>query len=531
MYISETASVHLGLPQIDLTGSSIFEYIHSIDHNDIYETLTLSEPDRAKLRFGLRERTAMGDGEQTFELARSFCIRMKCILPKRNAGLVSSGYKAIHCNGYLKVRLITNPTGEYDWEPSALVAVGHSLLPSASTEVKLNSNSFMFRTSLDLKLYYIESAATRLLGFDQSEMVGQSLYQFVHVQDVGAIESSHKALLEKGQMVSRYYRLMRKEGGFLWVQSLACLVSNPKNLPKPQHIIGTCFILGLDELDGSLITSPSMSTYSKNLLESISDRDDSIKSILPASWPVKLKKQEPHQKKDKSSKQVKPLVQQSYNISYHEEAQHKPIQISTESVEATTSSIIYSPSFLQQSHYQCQCCPSLTQAVATFDKRNTAGPTRRASDDSCSVVSSVASTSFSNNSNTSSGQYQADGYANSYFNASDLQPVATESTGSTISNDESMAESEPIIFPIDACSNTHQQGNYQTHDLWFTATNNTYQQYHSLVAPSTGYHYAEEHLSNNYTNLTINHYQNQLASNHYHQHQMVVNNDFTISTV
>lgn len=167
MYVSETASVHLGLPQIDLTGSSIFEYIHPSDYNDINELFTLKDSDKAELE------SKTNNSGTHYELCRSFCMRMKCILPKRNAGLVSNGYKAIHCSGYLKVRC--NPSNiivpkcgqksdsnninrpDKEWEAYALVAVGHSLLPTASTEVKLGASSFMFRASLDLKFYYIEA--------------------------------------------------------------------------------------------------------------------------------------------------------------------------------------------------------------------------------------------------------------------------------------------------------------------------------------------------------------------------------------
>ena len=35
MYISETASVHLGLSQVELTGNSIYEYIHPLDHDEM----------------------------------------------------------------------------------------------------------------------------------------------------------------------------------------------------------------------------------------------------------------------------------------------------------------------------------------------------------------------------------------------------------------------------------------------------------------------------------------------------------------
>lgn len=38
-----------------------------------------------------------------------------------------------------------------------LVAVGHSLPPSAVTEIKLHSNMFMFRASLDMKLIFLDA--------------------------------------------------------------------------------------------------------------------------------------------------------------------------------------------------------------------------------------------------------------------------------------------------------------------------------------------------------------------------------------
>lgn len=41
MYISETASVHLGLSQVELTGNSIYEYIHNCDQDEMTAVLSL----------------------------------------------------------------------------------------------------------------------------------------------------------------------------------------------------------------------------------------------------------------------------------------------------------------------------------------------------------------------------------------------------------------------------------------------------------------------------------------------------------
>ncbi|XP_026699941.1 single-minded homolog 1 [Athene cunicularia] len=82
MYISETASVHLGLSQVELTGNSIYEYIHPADHDEMTAVLTAHQPYHSHF-------------VQEYEIERSFFLRMKCVLAKRNAGLTCGGYKLL----------------------------------------------------------------------------------------------------------------------------------------------------------------------------------------------------------------------------------------------------------------------------------------------------------------------------------------------------------------------------------------------------------------------------------------------------
>lgn len=67
--------------------------------------------------------------------------------------------QVIHCSGYLKIRQYMLDMSLYDscYQIVGLVAVGQSLPPSAITEIKLHSNMFMFRASLDLKLIFLDS--------------------------------------------------------------------------------------------------------------------------------------------------------------------------------------------------------------------------------------------------------------------------------------------------------------------------------------------------------------------------------------
>lgn len=42
LYISETVSIYLGLSQVEMTGSSVFDYVHTGDHNELAQQLGLT---------------------------------------------------------------------------------------------------------------------------------------------------------------------------------------------------------------------------------------------------------------------------------------------------------------------------------------------------------------------------------------------------------------------------------------------------------------------------------------------------------
>ncbi|XP_012277983.1 single-minded homolog 2 [Orussus abietinus] len=236
MYISETASVHLGLSQVEMTGSSIYEYLHPWDRNEMLAVLSLEPPTDGSsggTSVPLPPPNARGD----IELERAFFVRMKCNLAKRNAGLTSGGFKVIHCSGYLKVKQYNLGGGvgsEYEeggvgLQNVGLVAVGHSLPSSAVTEIKLHNNMFMFRASLDLKLTYADQRASELTGYDVQELIEKTLYHFVHGCDVMHMRYAHQILIFKGQVTTRYYRFLTKSGGWIWMQSYATMVYNTRS--------------------------------------------------------------------------------------------------------------------------------------------------------------------------------------------------------------------------------------------------------------------------------------------------------------
>eukprot|EP00090_Calanus_glacialis_P013498 TRINITY_DN22185_c0_g1_i1.p1 TRINITY_DN22185_c0_g1~~TRINITY_DN22185_c0_g1_i1.p1 ORF type:complete len:626 (-),score=99.82 TRINITY_DN22185_c0_g1_i1:177-2054(-) len=233
MYISETASVHLGLSQVELTGNSIYEYIHPLDHEEVGHLLSVQP-----LHYN-----------QDIEMERSFVLRMKCVLAKRNAGLTNGGYKVIHCSGYLKVKSMNDGQHQFDGSapgvvlPSVgFVAVAHSLPPSSITEIKMQSNVFMFRASLDLKLIFLDQRVAALTGYEPQDLIEKTLYQYIHASDMVPMRLTHLTLLHKGQASTRYFRWLTRSGGWVWVQSYATIVHNSRS-SRPHCIVAVNYVL------------------------------------------------------------------------------------------------------------------------------------------------------------------------------------------------------------------------------------------------------------------------------------------------
>ncbi|ODM92971.1 Single-minded 1 [Orchesella cincta] len=266
MYISETASVHLGLSQVELTGNSIYEYIHPADHEEMNDILSWSV------------QHPIPPIMQEVEIERAFFIRMKCVLAKRNAGLTTGGYKVIHCSGYLKLKPmmgtdVMGNNGNGIMESSGangiscgpgltlhnlgLVAVGHSLPPSAVTEIKMHTNMFMFRASLDLKLIFLDAQVARLTGYEPQDLIERTLYHYIHGCDIMHMRYSHAVLLHKGQVTTKYYRFLTKNGGWVWMQSYATIVHNSRS-SRPHCIVSVNYVLSTTEARELVLTGEQM---------------------------------------------------------------------------------------------------------------------------------------------------------------------------------------------------------------------------------------------------------------------------------
>ncbi|XP_070621039.1 neuronal PAS domain-containing protein 1 [Erythrolamprus reginae] len=262
LYISETVSIYLGLSQVELTGSSIFDYVHPGDHLEVADQLGLKAPlgpgHPHRPKAPLLGSSASSEGPQsdlsssrTTEgdegLERSFFVRLKSTLTKRGLHIKTSGYKVIHVTGRLRSRRPSYPHAHSVLgRVLGLVALAHTLPPSTLSEVRIECHMFVFRVNMDLQIVYCESRITDYMDLCPSELVGKSCYRFIHGEDVEGIHQSHLDLLNKGQVVTRYYRWLQKNGGFVWVQSCATISVNVKN-PSERNMVWVNYILSKPE--------------------------------------------------------------------------------------------------------------------------------------------------------------------------------------------------------------------------------------------------------------------------------------------
>ncbi|XP_062872735.1 neuronal PAS domain-containing protein 1 [Trichomycterus rosablanca] len=266
LYISETVSIYLGLSQVELTGSSVFDYIHPADHVEMAERLGIKPHLRSEMGCQTAQESVsssastsslagtpepapsspLSSGDELAE--RGFFVRMKSTLTKRGLHVKSSGYKVIHVTGRIRCRLALMPGSSRSLHrPMGLLALAHTLPPSTLNEVRMESHMFVFRVNMDLQITYCENRISEYMDLSPAEVVGHTCYYFIHVEDLDTIRQSHEDLLRKGQVVTGYYRWLQKRGGYLWVQSCATVSINHK-APHERNVIWVNYILSLTEM-------------------------------------------------------------------------------------------------------------------------------------------------------------------------------------------------------------------------------------------------------------------------------------------
>ncbi|XP_059096323.1 protein trachealess-like isoform X1 [Tigriopus californicus] len=287
LYISETVSIYLGLSQVELTGSSVFDYVHQSDHNELAEQLGVtlagnrqdmnedtksfgscpSIPDVCYPVTSLMYVNKQNMNAPNASYDRAFCIRMKSTLTKRGCHFKSSGYRVVLVLGKLR------PVGNNENKKSSLMRDGTpsisgfiglaiALPPPSVHEVRLESDMFVTRLTFDFRIAHCEPKISELLDYSCDDVVGLSLYALCHGEDVHKIRKMHEDLLNKGQVMSNYFRLINKYGGYTWMQSCATLICNTKN-SEEQSIVCVNYVLSGPQYSNFVMDTCQIPTEAK----------------------------------------------------------------------------------------------------------------------------------------------------------------------------------------------------------------------------------------------------------------------------
>nr|XP_057946351.1 neuronal PAS domain-containing protein 3-like isoform X4 [Doryrhamphus excisus] len=299
LYISETVSIYLGLSQVELTGSSVFDYVHPGDHVEMAEQLGMKLPpgrgvslSQGALNEDAASSASSSSHSETPEpvessspnvlspdncLERSFFIRMKSTLTKRGVHIKSSGYKVIHVTGRLRIRMALTHSRAVPNQIMGMVVVAHALPPPTLNEVRIDCHMFVTRVNMDLKIVYCENRISDYMDLTPVDIVGKRCYHFIHAEDVEGIRQCHVDLMNKGQCVTKYYRWIQRNAGYIWIQSSATIAVNAKNASE-KNVVWVNYVLSNPEYKDTPIDIGQLPNLPEKASESSESSDSDCES-------------------------------------------------------------------------------------------------------------------------------------------------------------------------------------------------------------------------------------------------------------
>ncbi|XP_034407594.1 endothelial PAS domain-containing protein 1b isoform X2 [Cyclopterus lumpus] len=189
-------------------------------------------------------------------------MRMKCTVTNRGrtVNLKSASWKVLHCTGHLQVYNSRPPPapprvlcGFAEPPLTCAVLVCEPIAHPSNVDTPLDSKTFLSRHSMDMKFTYCDERVTELMGYTPEDLLGRSVYDFYHALDSDGVTKSHHNLCSKGQAVSGQYRMLAKNGGFVWVETQGTVIYNSRN-SQPQCIVCINYVLS-DIEEESMILS------------------------------------------------------------------------------------------------------------------------------------------------------------------------------------------------------------------------------------------------------------------------------------
>ncbi|XP_040886030.1 aryl hydrocarbon receptor nuclear translocator-like protein 2 isoform X2 [Toxotes jaculatrix] len=253
LFISESVSKILNFSRLELTGQSLFDFIHPKDINKVKEQLSSSElHPRQRLIDAATGAQVQADApvrapHLSTGARRSFFCRMKHSrvagkhedkrsLPSTSKKKDTYRYCTLHCTGYMRSWPSSQPDSEGDAEKEAsnvtcLVMVCRlhpHLSHHPSKDINVKPTEFITRCAIDGKFTFVDQQATTVIGYLPQEVLGTSCYEYFHQDDLQHLAEKHRQVLRsKEKIETQCYKFKTKYGSYVSLQSQWFSFTNP----------------------------------------------------------------------------------------------------------------------------------------------------------------------------------------------------------------------------------------------------------------------------------------------------------------
>ncbi|XP_071793157.1 uncharacterized protein [Asterias amurensis] len=219
LYSTENISSHLGFHQVDLVHRCLYGIIHPDDHHElkvVLEQTLVPTSCHSHSQLDMAYGVNCGVDEQgTSDSSKvSFLCRMKCF------NGTSTGFVKMHCCGTMR-----SFPGAIKSSRTSCQVLFLAFRPFASlaqdTDIEFKQNIFWSKHEMDLRVKLLDTRANDILGFDPSELEGRSLYELIHPNDLAAMYTCHKTLMDTDENHTLYFRLIKKDLSWVWLHTRA----------------------------------------------------------------------------------------------------------------------------------------------------------------------------------------------------------------------------------------------------------------------------------------------------------------------
>ncbi|XP_034433733.1 aryl hydrocarbon receptor nuclear translocator-like protein 2 isoform X1 [Hippoglossus hippoglossus] len=253
LFLSESVSKILNFSQLELTGQSLFDFIHPKDINKVKEQLSSAElhPRQRLIDATTGSQVQADSPVRASHLStgarRAFFCRMKHSrlagnhedkrpMPSSFKKKDSYRYCTLHCTGYMRSWPSSqmDPEGEAEKETSYLscLVMVCRLHPHVShhppKDITVKPTEFVTRCAIDGKFTFVDQQATTVIGYLPQEVLGTSCYEYFHQDDLQYLAETHRQVLRsKEKIETQRYKFKTKHGSYVSLQSQWFSFTNP----------------------------------------------------------------------------------------------------------------------------------------------------------------------------------------------------------------------------------------------------------------------------------------------------------------